>query len=77
MGLPMRKDPPEFIEVEGHRLWVPLRRMRVGSSIFVPCLTPAHGRKPFEAICKEFSVKFAYRERIENDLVGIRVWRVL
>jgi hypothetical protein len=46
-----------------------------GDSFFMPCLNP---QRTFHAVLMAFrgsGYSFVYEERVERDVLGIRVWR--
>lgn len=48
-----------------------------GYGFFMPCLSPA---KTAQAVRKHYAplkIRLEYVERIESDLLGIRIWRVV
>jgi hypothetical protein len=51
--------------------------MVIGSSIFVPCINTEEAIKQAETIFKDKEWQCEYRVRIEDDKLGVRIWRTV
>lgn len=68
--------PPEILRFEGVEYQVP-QFLGLSHSFFLPTLNP---EEAFKVISKHYSglgYKLTWTDRIEQDLLGIRVWRLL
>ena len=52
-------------------------KMVVGASVFVPCVDTDKAKQQIKKIAevKEWAVEV--RVRIENDMFGVRIWRIV
>lgn len=68
--------PSKTLMIKGARYRIP-EALGVGYSFFLPCLKH---KATFAAVTKAYSkegYKFTWADRIEDGMLGIRVWRVL
>jgi hypothetical protein len=72
MGLARRND----IFINGARVTVDWRSLRVGGSFFLPCVDAAAAIRCIEKIFKRKKWQARYASRIENHILGLRVWRI-
>jgi hypothetical protein len=62
---------------DGLRITVNWDGMDVGSSFFVPCVNTDMGAKQLKSVAKMKSWEFNIQICIENQKLGLRVWRTL
>lgn len=72
--LPLPRPIPLILLIDGVEYVIP-QWLEVGQSFFMPCLNAEHAYKKVTAHYAPFKFKLVYRERIEADTLGIRVWR--
>jgi hypothetical protein len=60
---------------DGMRIVVPWEAMELGESVFVPCINVDSCRKQLAGISARLGVTLTSRKRIENHILGLRVWR--
>ena len=68
--------PPDVLRVRGVRYHVP-PLLKLNESFFLPVLKP---KAAYAAVSKHYArqgYKMVWEERIENGLLGIRVWRIV
>lgn len=65
-----------MVEVDGLQYSVDWRVMRLGWSVFIPCLDTETGRKALLDDAKAHNRKIAVQIVIEGGIQGIRAWRV-
>lgn len=63
------------METHGVPIEVDWSRFEVGSSFFVPAVLTQPLVSQIHTKMREVGVKVVIRRRIENNLLGIRVWR--
>jgi len=51
--------------------------MKVGMSVFVPCINAALAEKQLGKIAARRKISLQAQERIEDGRFGLRVWRTL
>lgn len=51
-------------------------RMKVGSSVFVPCINTTLAKRQIRGAFERRGWKMRYYIRPENNMWGIRVWRI-
>jgi hypothetical protein len=51
--------------------------MHVGTSIFIPCINTEEAKKQVKNVLIERSWEFLSKVRIENNYLGLRVWRTM
>lgn len=61
---------------DGLRIVVPWEAMEIGESVFVPCINTGSCRKQIDGIAARLGSTLISRRRIENQILGLRVWRV-
>jgi hypothetical protein len=62
---------------DGVQIEVNWDSMVIGSSIFVPCINTEEAVKQVQAIFAERSWQYESRVRIEDDRLGVRIWRTV
>jgi hypothetical protein len=62
---------------DGIRLLVDWSRFVVGASVFIPTLNAPELIKQVDSIAKSKNWEVEYRERIEGNKLGVRIWRIL
>lgn len=65
-----------MVEVDGLQYSVDWRAMRLGWSVFIPCLDVEAGRKALHTDARAHNRKIAVQIVIEGGVQGIRAWRV-
>lgn len=68
--------PPEILKFEGIEYRVP-QFLGLNHSFFLPTLDPEAAFKVVAKHYLELGYKLTWTDRIEQNLLGIRVWRVL
>ena len=66
----------EIIDPDGVDISVPLHDMRVGQSVFIPCLNTPEALRQVRMVTNFWGWKMQGRACIENDIWGLRIWRV-
>jgi hypothetical protein len=51
--------------------------MAVGASVFVPCVDTDKAKNQANKIANLKGWTFEFRVRVENDMFGVRIWRVV
>jgi len=64
------------IAPDGVRMIVDWDRMRTADSVFVPCVNVAKAQKQVQAIFGRRGWKMRLHVSIENNIMGIRIWRI-
>jgi|TARA_X000001382_G_scaffold130935_3_gene127989 hypothetical protein len=59
------------------RIIVNWGKMVVNASVFVPCVNTQKATQQAKTIAKEKSWEFKIHVRIEDNKLGIRIWRLL
>lgn len=62
---------------DGLRITVNWEAMDVAASIFVPCVNTDKGKEQLRKIAKRRDWKFDMHICVENDRLGLRVWRTV
>lgn len=62
---------------DGVRIVVDWDAMHVGTSIFIPCINTEKAKKQVKNVLIERSWEFLSKVRIENNYLGLRVWRTM
>lgn len=62
---------------DGLRITINWDNMAVGSSFFLPCINVDKGEKQLKSVAKMKSWKFDIQICIENEKLGLRVWRIV
>jgi len=66
----------EFVELEGVNFKVVWKKFDAHSSFFVPCLNLKEGKRVLRRVCKERKYKVRVQTDIDEDVQGVRVWRL-
>lgn len=61
---------------DGVELQVPWDSLRVGYSVFIPCVDTEKAKTQAKALCAMRGWKVKVADRIERGCLGIRVWRM-
>tara|TARA_R100001460_G_scaffold53159_8_gene92186 strand:+ start:1834 stop:2061 length:228 start_codon:yes stop_codon:yes gene_type:complete len=62
---------------DGVRIVINWDNMTVGSSVFVPCVDTEKATKQVDKVVAEMGWDVKYRVRIEDNKLGLRIWRFL
>ena len=62
--------------VFGHKVEVDWSKFTPGSSFFIPCIDRESMEKGIKIDCKAVGLKCVTKQVIENNICGVRVWRV-
>lgn len=62
---------------DGVRIVIPWDDMKVGMSVFVPCINTALAERQLGRIAARRKISLDAQERIEDGRFGLRVWRTL
>lgn len=65
------------VGIEGVEMYVPVHTMKIGDSLFVPCIDVLTASGSVGRLFLRRGFKYSQRERIEQGLFGLRFWRVL
>lgn len=63
------------IAPDGVRIIVHWDKMRVGASVFVPCINARKTREQVNVIFKRKGWKYKAKTTIESGKLGVRIWR--
>ena len=63
--------------VFGHRVEVDWGKFTPGSSFFIPCIDRDSVEKSIRKECKAMGLRCVTKQVIENNICGVRVWRVI
>lgn len=72
-ALPTKDD----LHPDGIRIVVAWPAMKVGMSVFVPCLNTDEAKKQIDKIAAERGWKMQTQVRIEDGNFGVRTWRTV
>jgi hypothetical protein len=64
------------IAPDGVRMIVDWGRMRTSDSVFIPCVNVAKALKQLEPIFGRRGWKMRTHVSIENNIMGLRIWRI-
>jgi hypothetical protein len=64
------------MRVHGISFNVVWEKFKVGTSFFIPCLDPAEAETQVKRTTKRLGLKIKTRAVIEENIKGLRVWRV-
>jgi hypothetical protein len=64
------------METHGIPIEVDWSRFEIGSSFFIPAVTTQPLLNQIREKMREVGVTVVIRRRVENNLLGVRVWRV-
>lgn len=64
------------MRVHGISFNVDWKSFRVGTSFFIPCLDVAETRKQVKRVTKRLGFVVRTRATIEENVQGLRIWRV-
>jgi hypothetical protein len=64
------------MKVEGVSYDVNWRRFKRGTSIFIPCLDPRRAKEQILTVTNRLRLKVLFKVTIEDNVRGLRVWRV-
>ena len=62
---------------DGLRVTVNWDIMDVGSSFFLPCINTEKGTKQLKSVAKMKAWEFEVQICVENEKLGLRVWRTV
>ena len=63
------------ISPDGVPISVEWKKLRIGESVFIPCLNTEDCIKQVKRITNRLSYKTRSSARIENKKYGVRIWR--
>lgn len=61
---------------DGLRMVVDWDQLRVGSSLFIPCINTTKAKKDVLVIFERKGWRMRYAIRVENGFWGVRFWRL-
>lgn len=64
------------LEIHGVQIKIEWDKFIVGSSFFIPCIDGTSLRMKLHARARVLGIKITTLERRENNLWGLRVWRI-
>jgi hypothetical protein len=64
------------MRVHGISFNVVWEKFKVGTSFFIPCLDPAEAEVQVKRTTKRLGLRIKTRAVIEENIKGLRVWRV-
>lgn len=67
---------PLSLAPDGEEIIVDWAKMRVGMSVFVPCLDFQQVLDEFNYVCDNMDWTFDYVIRVEAEKIGVRFWRL-
>ena len=62
---------------DGVKIIVAWDDMDIGTSIFVPCVNTEKAKKQLVKFFKHNTWQYVVRVRIENSMLGVRIWRTI
>jgi hypothetical protein len=65
----------EAVFNEGIPVIIEWHAMVLGASFFIPALDTEPLIKNILILAKQYGIRLKYKEKIENELIGIRFWR--
>lgn len=65
------------IEVNGVQIYLPISKLEVGDSLFIPSTVPFNTRKALRKILRNSGYRMTYRDWVEQGTLGVRAWRVV
>lgn len=71
------KEHPDDIIIDGVVVAFDWGTWRVGGSIFVPAISVNALKVAFRRVAARYKYKLEFRVRAENEIYGIRIWRIL
>lgn len=74
---PKRDSARGQVDPDGVIMDVDWGRMEVGMSVFIPAVNTPKLRIQCASIARSRGWKFTYRHWVEDNIVGLRVWRSL
>ena len=63
------------LDPDGVRIIVPWDQLHVGGSIFVPCVNTDLCRRQVDKVAERLGIRLTCRQRVEYQLLGLRIWR--
>lgn len=63
------------LDPDGIRIIVPWGELRVGGSVFVPCIDTDVCEKQVQGVAKRLGMTLTCKRRIETPYLGLRIWR--
>ena len=63
------------IAPDGVRILIPWGDILLGESIFIPCIRVDKCQRQVDSAADQFAMTFVGRVRIENGMLGLRLWR--
>jgi hypothetical protein len=63
------------LDPDGVRIIVPWEELRVGGSVFVPCINTEACERQVQGVAKRLGISLTCRKRIEAPYLGLRIWR--
>lgn len=73
----IRKEHPDDIVLDGVLVAFDWGSWRLGGSIFVPTISPNTLKQGFNVVAKRYKYQLEFRVRVENEIYGVRIWRIL
>lgn len=64
------------INPDGVHLIVDWDRMRTADSVFIPCVNVTKAQKQVQAVFDRRGWKMRVHVSVENNIMGIRIWRI-
>jgi hypothetical protein len=64
------------MQIEGVRYDVNWKAFKRGTSIFIPCLDPPRAKETVRAILRRMRIKVLMKLVIEENIRGLRIWRL-
>jgi len=64
------------MKIDGVDYNIDFTKFRVGASFFVPCIHPKIAKQDIKTRVKRLRFKVGMKFVIENDIRGLRVWRL-
>jgi len=61
---------------DGVRVVVNWKKMVINASIFIPCINTEEAKNQIKRITAEKDWRVETRVTIENNILGLRVWRI-
>jgi|TARA_R100000479_G_C6311322_1_gene174123 hypothetical protein len=65
------------IAPDGVRIIVRWDKMVVGASVFIPCINARKAREQVNVIFKRKGWQYKAKTTIENNKLGVRIWRTV
>ncbi len=62
---------------DGVKIIVAWDDMDIGTSVFVPCINTEKAKKQLVKFFKYNTWQYVVKVRIENSMLGVRIWRTI